>query len=187
MQGTSWWVKLKKEQESWNINSVFWYSLSVAVVDSQFGNSVITSSESIGEGERQPSSKSVTEPKAEAHKRKQPNHKDIWQIPVLRGGQLAEDLGDHALARHLRRSLRLQIHPIPPPCRVQDHGLLRLYCQRRSRNSQVQHGAHFAPCLPQHHHLASQQNQIRRHSPLRRQSQFPQGKNNFSNTYFQLQ
>lgn len=92
----------------------------------------------------------------------QPAAAVVSEGQVLLRGQLAEDMGGRAVARHLRWPVHVEVHPVSEPGSLPHYGVLRLHCERGCRDSQVQHGSHPPPCLSKYHYLASEQDQARR-------------------------
>ncbi|XP_025826869.1 uncharacterized protein LOC112902155 isoform X2 [Panicum hallii] len=125
--------------------------------------------------DQQPQPEPDAEPEPPADAGAEPAPAVVPARGLLPGGQLAARVGDAPVALHLRGALRLEVRPVPPPLRVRGDGLLRVRRQGRRRDSQVQHGAHPAPRLPEHHHLDPQPHRRGARGPLRRQPQLPQG------------
>lgn len=82
----------------------------------------------------------------------------VQRRPVFCGGQLAESVGDCAVDWSHGGALRLQICGVQEQEWVRSDGPLRLRGKGRGRDAQAEHGVDSAADVPQHHHLAQEQN-----------------------------
>lgn len=76
------------------------------------------------------------------------------QTGLLLGGELEEAVGDCTLDWDHGCTLHMEVHPVQKHVCIQSHGLLPDHSQGSCRDSQVQHGAHPSPGLPEHDNVA---------------------------------